>query len=183
MMNPSDSPERDRELLRRVVAGDETAFEELLGKYQHAVFNTIHRYVGEYSAADDIAQEVFAILWQKAGTFKGRSSFSTWLHRIVVNQCLQFRRKRKPADSLDCFDAERPPESLQVADDRERQARIAAVKVAIADLPDRQRMALVLSLYDGLSYREIADAMDVSVGSVEALIFRAREHLKSRLQV
>ena len=127
-LNPS--PERDLELIAGVARGDEPAFDELVARHQRRVLNTIHRYVGEYDAADDIAQEVFVIVWNKAGTFKGRSSFATWLYRIVVNQCLQFRRKRqrRPAVSLEAFDPDKPPEPLQVAADHEQAARVAAVR-------------------------------------------------------
>jgi RNA polymerase sigma-70 factor (ECF subfamily) len=171
----------DQELIRLTASGDEAAFEKLVSKYQHAIFNTIHRYIGEYDVADDVAQEVFLIVWTKATTFKGKSQFSTWLYRIVVNQCLQFRRKQKPVDSLEKFDADNPPEPLQITNDHARQLKIFAVKQAIAGLPDRQRMALVLSHYNGLSYQEIAQAMEMSVASVESLIFRAKSTLKSKL--
>ncbi len=182
MTNPGDGSDRDLELVAKVASGDEAAFEELVGRHQHSVLNTIHRYVGDRSAADDIAQEVFVIVWTKSGTFRGKSKFATWLYRIVVNQCLQFRRKRKQTTvSLDALDAERPPEALQTADDHERAARAAAVKQAVSDLPDRQRIALVLSHYEGHSYKEIAEMMDTSVPSVESLIFRAKDELRRRL--
>ena len=71
-------PDSDAGLARRVANGDEAAFEKLVGKYQHSVPNTIHRYVGNYDVAEDIAQEVFVILWNRAGTFKGNSKLSTW---------------------------------------------------------------------------------------------------------
>jgi RNA polymerase sigma-70 factor (ECF subfamily) len=180
--SPGSLPERDLELVARVARGDEAAFEELVGRHQHSILNTIHRYVGDRSAADDIAQEVFVIVWNKSGTFKGKSQFATWLYRIVVNQCLQFRRKKKQAlVSLDGLDPDRPPETLQTDADNERAARAAAVKQAVADLPERQRMALVLSHYQGHSYREIAEMMDTSVPSVESLIFRARDELRRTL--
>jgi RNA polymerase sigma-70 factor (ECF subfamily) len=180
---PGNLPERDLELVARVARGDEAAFTEMVEQYQRSVINTVHRYVGEYDAADDIAQEVFVIVWNKAATFKGKSSFSTWLYRIVVNQCLQFRRKRqrRPAVSLETFDPDHPPEPLQVAADHEQAARVAAVKEALAELPDRQRMALILCHYDGLTYREIAELMDTTKGSVESLIFRAKEGLRTKL--
>jgi RNA polymerase sigma-70 factor, ECF subfamily len=182
--NTEASPERDLDLAVRVARGDEAAFDELVRKYQHSVFNTIHRYVGDRSAADDIAQEVFVIVWNKAGTFKGKSSFSTWLYRIVVNQCLQFRRRRQrrpAAVSIDAIDADNPPEALQVAEDREQAERTAAVRQALAELPDRQRIALVLSHYEGHTYSEIAEMMGTSVPSVESLIFRAKDELRRKL--
>jgi RNA polymerase sigma-70 factor, ECF subfamily len=182
MMNPAELAGRDLELVARVARGDEAAFEELVGRHQHSVLNTIHRYVGDRSAADDIAQEVFVIVWNKSGTFKGKSQFATWLYRIVVNQCLQFRRKKKQVlVSLDGLDPDRPPEALQTDTDHERTARAAAVKQAVADLPDRQRIALVLSHYEGHSYKEIAEMMDTSVPSVESLIFRAKDELRRTL--
>jgi RNA polymerase sigma-70 factor (ECF subfamily) len=181
-MSPAPgSAERDLELVRLVAAGagDEQAFEELVARHQHSVFSTIHRYVGDPGAADDIAQEVFVVVWHQAGAFKGRSSFSTWLYRVVVNQCLQFRRKRRGRPvlmSLDGIDEDRPPESLQVEADHEQAARTAA-----AELPDRQRMALILEHYEGRTYREIADIMETSVSSVESLIFRAKSFLRTKL--
>lgn len=184
MTSPDASPERDLDLAARVARGDEAAFDELVQKYQRSVINTIHRYVGEYDAADDIAQEVFVIVWNKAGTFRGRSSFSTWLYRIVVNQCLQFRRRRQrrpAAVSIDAMDAESPPDALQVGDGREQAERTAAVRQALAELPDRQRIALVLSHYEGHTYHEIAAMMGTSVPSVESLIFRAKDELRKKL--
>ena len=176
--------DRDLKLVAQVARGDEAAFEELVGRHQHSVFNTIHRYVGDRSAADDIAQEVFVIVWNKAGTFKGKSSFATWLYRIVVNQCLQFRRRRQrrpAAVSIDALDAESPPDALQVGDGREQAERTAAVRQALAELPDRQRIALLLSHYQGHAYSEIAEMMGTSVPSVESLIFRAKDELRRKL--
>jgi RNA polymerase sigma-70 factor (ECF subfamily) len=174
----------DAGLVSRVADGDESAFEELVGKYQHLVLNTIHRYVGNYDAADDIAQEVFVILWNKAGTFKGNSKFQTWLFRVVANQCLQFRRKNKAeVVSLDGIAAGRGlPESLQVSDDHARAGRIAAVKQAVAELPERQRLALVLSRIEGMSYREIAETMGGTASSVDSLIVRGKENLRGKLR-
>jgi RNA polymerase sigma-70 factor (ECF subfamily) len=182
--NSGEDANRDLELVTRVARGDEAAFEELVGKYQHSVLNTIHRYVGDYDAADDIAQEVFVILWNKAGTFKGNSKFSTWLYRIAVNQCLMFRRKRKPGMvSLDGIAAGGElPEALQVSDDHARAARIAAVKQAVAALPERQRMALVLSHIEGMTYQEIAEIMGGTTSAVDSLITRAKENLRNSLQ-
>jgi RNA polymerase sigma-70 factor, ECF subfamily len=181
-MTETSIPDRDAELARLTAAGDEAAFEELVEKYRHSILNTANRYLGDFDAADDIAQEVFLILWNKAATFKGNAKFSTWLYRVAVNQCLQFRRKQKQVVvSLDSMHPEQPPESLQVAPDREREARIERVRRAVAELPDRQRIALVLSQYEGRSYQEIAEIMSTSVSSVESLIFRAKSLLKTKL--
>lgn len=181
---PERDPDCDAGLVRRVANGDEAAFEKLVRKYQHAVLNTIHRYVGDYDAAEDIAQEVFVILWNKAWTFKGNSKFPTWLYRVVANQCLQFRRRNKTAVvSLDGIAAGgQLPEALQVCDDHARAGRIAAVKQAVAGLPERQRLALVLSHIEGMTYQEIAEIMGRTASSVDSLIVRAKENLRGKLR-
>jgi len=185
VMTPNSGiPNRDAELVRLIAAGDERAFEELVGKHQRLVLNIIYRYVGDRSAADDIAQEVFCILWHKAGSFKGGSKFTTWLYRVVANQCLQFHRKYKPdVVSLDGIAAGgQLPEALQVCDDSARAGRIAAVKQAVAELPERQRLALVLSHIEGMSYREVAEIMGLTASSVDSLIVRAKENLRGKLR-
>jgi len=179
-----NAADRDAELVRRTAAGDERAFEELVGKHQHLVLNIVYRYLGDRSVADDVAQEVFCIVWCKAGSFKGGSKFTTWLYRVVANRCLQFRRKKKPEMvSLDEISAgEQLPEVLQVSDDPARAARIALVKRAVAELPERQRLALVLSHVEGMTYREIADIMGGTTSSVDSLIVRAKENLRVKLR-
>jgi RNA polymerase sigma-70 factor (ECF subfamily) len=180
--NDNLSFDSDAELARRVAAGDERAFEQLVARYQNSVFNTIYRFLGNLAEADDIAQEVFLILWNKAGTFKGNSKLSTWLYRIAANECLQYRRRRKTTlVSLDEIDENSLPDALQTTDDRGLRERREAVKRALAELPERQRMALVLAQHERRSYKEIAEAMDASVSSVESLLFRARETLKGKL--
>lgn len=178
-----DRAAQDLELVHRTASGDERAFEELVSQYQHSVLNTIHRYAGDYGMADDIAQEVFLIVWTKAGSFKGRSKFSTWLYRIVVNQCLQSRRRtRHPVVSLDAVaDDQGTPDSLQVADDPDRRERAEAVRRAMTGLPERQRIALVLSHYEGRPYKEIAEIMDTSLSAVKSLLFYAKENLRRKL--
>lgn len=185
MLWPLDpDPDGDTGLVRRVASGDEVAFEELVREYQYTVLNIIHRYVGNHDVAEDIAQEVFVILWNKAGTFKGNSKFTTWLYRVTANQCLQFRRKHKTAVvSLDGIAAGgRLPEALQVSDDSARARRIAVVKQAVAELPERQRLALVLSHIEGMTYREIAEIMGGTASSVDSLIVRAKENLRGKLR-
>jgi RNA polymerase sigma-70 factor (ECF subfamily) len=175
----------DAELIQRTAGGDEQAFEQLVTKYERAVFNTIYRYIGNYDDVEDIAQEVFLRVWRHAGTFKGRSKFSTWLYRITANQCLSYRSKHKqPPVSLDSI-AEKGtiPDALQTRTDTAQRERVQTIKKTLDELPERQRMALVLSQYEGLSYKEIAAAMKVSVSSVESLIFRARTALRKKFDV
>lgn len=173
----------DERLLKRAAQGDERAFEQLVGRYQPAVFNTIYRYTGNQADVQDLAQEVFIKVWQNAAKFKGRSRFSTWLYRIVVNHCLNYRRKyRRPHFSLDeMVEQGNIPDPLIVEPDPEQRRKVELVRRAIDELPERQRMALILAQFEERSYAEIAEIMKVSVSSVESLIFRARRALRERL--
>ena len=183
MKNPVQSKDLDLELVQKTARGDEKAFEQLMAKYEKAVFNTIYRYIGNTEDVEDLAQEIFIKIWKNAKKFKGRSKFSTWLYRIAVNHCLDYRKKnRQRAVSLDQMtDKDIIPEALQVSADRDQETRVAIVRKALSELPDRQRIALVLAQYEGLSYKEIAETMKVTVSSVESLIFRARKALKAKL--
>ena len=173
----------DAHLVVLVARGDEGAFEKLVQKYQQAVFITIYRYVGNQDDVQDLAQEIFIKVWRNAGKFKGKSKFSTWLYRIVVNHCINYRRKNKRrAISLDeMTEKGKTPESLKVEPDWEQRRRVEFVRKAVDELPERQRMALVLAQYEDKSYKEIAEIMEISLSSVESLIFRARSALRVKL--
>ncbi|MCP4230466.1 MAG: RNA polymerase sigma factor [bacterium] len=170
----------DLQLITAVAEGDSDAFEQLVRKYERRVFATIHRYVGNDAAVEDIAQEVFLQLWSKAKQFKRKSSFSTWLYRIVVNKCLNHREKRtrRRTQQLD----EALPDNNPGTEQRyEKDTEAAIVRKAVDGLPKRQRMALLLSQFDGYSYKEISRIMKVSLSSVESLLFRARKGLLKEL--
>lgn len=183
MENSGHKSDPDANLIKQVTEGDEGAFEQLVRKYQHAVFDAVYRYVGNYGDVEDIAQEIFLKLWRKAKTFEGKSKFSTWFYRIVVNHCLNYRNKHKNTTvSLDeMTEREKIPESLIVRVDFEPRQKAEIVRKAISDLPERQRIALILSTYEDKSYKEIAQIMNISLSSLESLIFRAKEALKKKL--
>jgi len=170
----------DAALIAAVAAGDADAFEELVRKYERPVLNTAYRYLGDRAAAEDVAQEIFLKVWRAARSFKGKSSFSTWLYRIAVNQCLNFRekRRRRRAEPLDERAADGRPGP---AERYEAEAKSRLVREAMSELPAKQRMALILSKFEGRSYKEIARLMGVSLASVESLIFRSRQNLKKAL--
>ena len=170
----------DLTLINAVAAGNSEAFEELVRKYERRVFGTIHRYIGNDSAVEDIAQDVFLQVWRKAGQFKGKSSFSTWLYRIVTNKCLNYREKRKTRQTLPLND-EIPENDTGLESNYERDEEAKLIRASIDKLPKRQRMALVLAQFEGHSYKEISEIMKVSLSSVESLIFRARKNLKHEL--
>ena len=183
MTDTAAKSDTDEQLIALIAEGDEQAFEHIMQKYQQAVFNTIYRYTGSRDDVQDLAQEIFIKVWRNAGKFKGKSKFSTWLYRIVANHCINYRRRRrKDHVSLDeMTEKGQTPESLKVEPDWEMRRKVGKVRKAVDELPDRQRMALVLSQFEGRSYKEIAEIMKVSLSSVESLIFRARSALKHKL--
>jgi len=170
-------------LIKEVAEGDENAFGQLVKRYEHSVMNTIYRYIGNYSEAEDVAQEVFIKVWRNANRFKGRSKFSTWLYRMVVNQCLNYKSKHsEKLGSLDeTIKTATTLKSSGVEIEFERRQRIEMVRKAVDELPKTQRIAIILSKYEGKSYREIAQIMGVSLSSVTSLIFRAKDNLRKRL--
>jgi RNA polymerase sigma-70 factor (ECF subfamily) len=175
--------ETDEHLISLATHGDEQAFERIVSKYQQAVFNTIYRYTGSQDDVQDLAQEIFIKVWRNAAKFKGKSKFSTWLYRIVANHCINYRRRRRQQHvSLDeLTEKGQTPESLKVQPDWAERKRAENVRTAVSELPERQRLALVLSQFEDKSYREIAEIMKVSLSSVESLIFRARRTLRKKL--
>jgi RNA polymerase sigma-70 factor (ECF subfamily) len=170
----------DAELAAATAAGDADAFEQLVRKYERPVLNTIYRYVGDKAAAEDVAQEVFLKVWSRIKTFQRRSTFSTWLYRIVANQCLNFRdrRARRRAEPLN---DSIPDGRGDLHGQYEKETASRLVREAVNGLPGNQRLALILSTFEGRSYREIAEIMGVSLPSVESLIFRAKQNLKKKL--
>jgi RNA polymerase sigma-70 factor (family 1) len=174
-----------KSLIQQIINGDESAFEQLVEEYQRSVLNMAYRYTGDSLEAEDIAQEVFAIVWQHIKKFRQESKFSTWLYRIVVNQCLQHKRNKhnKNFVSFDEITEEgKSPELLkEMENDFERNQKKEILKRAIDELPERQKIALILSKFESKSYKEISNIIGVSLSSVESLIFRARENLEKQL--
>jgi len=170
----------DPGLIARVAEGDESAFEQLVNHCERAVLSTIYRYIGDFTAAQDVAQEVFIKVWRHAGELRHKSAFLTWLYRIVVNQCLDYKDKRKRRKTVP-LDESIPQQGPGLDEKHEEKRRTQIVRQAVNDLPGTQRMALVLSKFQERSYKEVAEIMEVSLSSVESLVFRAKENLKKKL--
>lgn len=183
----SDRQELDRECVGRAKAGDQAAFTELMGHYKGPVLNFVFRLTGDASGAEDIAQETFVRAYRNLHRFSFRQSsdrFSTWLFQLARHLAIDAmrRRQRRPAQSLEVTPEGQviadPSDPSNQADLAERSALIAAV---ISELPEDQRTALVLSVYEDLSYAEIASVMETTEKSVEARLYRARQFLRVRL--
>ncbi|HLU61981.1 MAG TPA: RNA polymerase sigma factor RpoE [Gammaproteobacteria bacterium] len=181
----------DQLLVERVQRGDKAAFDLLVQKYQHKIVKLVSRYVYEPSEALDIAQESFIKAYRALPNFRGESAFYTWLYRIAINTAKNFAvaEGRRPIDQqVDLQDPEQyemnarlssvdTPESMLLTDEIQ-----ATVEAAIEGLPEELRTAIVLRELEGLSYEEIAVAMDCPVGTVRSRIFRAREAIGNRLR-
>jgi RNA polymerase sigma-70 factor, ECF subfamily len=185
--SPEDA--EDIRLMALVGAGEEVAFEQLVERHQRLVIGTVGRMLGSSSDAEDIAQQVFVRVWKNAKRYEPRAKFTTWLLKITRNLVFNElrRRSRHPQVPLqsESDEEERPLKDEQaVAPDAsllEHELQ-QAVDAAIANLPETQRMAVVLRRYEELSYEEIAAAMDQSVSAVKSLLFRARTELRENLQ-
>lgn len=183
--------EEDFELLAKFKKGDQHAFELLVRKHTITVFNTIYSIIGDAQEADDIAQEVFLKVYTKAGSFKGKSSFSTWLYRITVNRCVdELRKKNKKIISYETEFSEE--EKLKLKDvlagkegditEELRQKELQdIIQKAMNSLPEKYRIILTLKEMEGLSYIEISKIMKISLAKVKIWLFRARQKLKEKL--
>ena len=179
----------DIRLMRLVAGGDTTAFEALIERHQALVAGTVARMLGSNSDVEDITQQVFIRVWRSAGRYVARAKFTTWLLKITRNLVFnEMRRtKRHPHVPVQIDpEAEELPlkdETGETPDAALLQAELQkAIESAIAQLPETQRMALVLRRYEDLSYEEIADILELSLPAVKSLLFRARTELRERLK-
>jgi len=175
-------PEADGELLARSAAGDQAAFAELVRRHETQVLNLAFRYTRDRQDAEELAQEIFLKVWRHARSFRGESAFGTWLYRLAVNACLNHRQRRKARPDTHTLAGDVAAENPPAADALVASERELRLQDALAALPARQRMALALASFEDKSYEEIADAMCVSVASVESLLFRARRNLAASLR-
>ncbi len=183
--------EQDRALVERVKKGDKLAFDLLVRKYQHKVISLIGRYVADRSECEDVAQDAFIRAWKAIGSFRGDSAFYTWMYKIAVNTAknhLVAMRRRPPTDDVIADDAvythgaERMRDTATPERELMRQEIEQTVFSAVQSLPEELRTAINLREVDGLSYDEIAQAMDCPIGTVRSRIFRAREAIDEQLK-
>jgi RNA polymerase sigma-70 factor, ECF subfamily len=180
MLEPSDD-----DLMRAAGAGDRAAFEGLVARHLQRMAGLAGRITGNRGDAEEIVQEAFLRAWLKAPTWLGRgdreggAAFSTWLGRVVVNLCLDRKRRVAPLPIEAAAEvADASPDAFAAAAGSEVAARVAR---AIASLPERQRAAIVLCHYEGVSNIEAAEMLDVTVGALESLLVRARKSLRTAL--
>jgi RNA polymerase sigma-70 factor (ECF subfamily) len=181
----------DQELVERVQKGEKGAFDILVRRYEHKLVNVISRYVRDPAEVLDVVQETFIKAYRALPNFRGDSAFYTWLYRIAINTAknhLVAASRRPPGDDVDAQEAEQfeVDSGLKEYATPERMALrgelVTTIQSAIDELPEELRTAIVLRELDGLSYEEIATAMDCPIGTVRSRIFRARDAIDRRIR-
>lgn len=182
--------ETDQELVERVQRGEKKAFDLLVLKYQQKVANLVSRYIRDPSETLDVTQEAFIKAYRALPNFRGDSAFYTWLYRIAINTAKNFlvaQGRRPPGNDVDAETAEQLDIGIRLKEHATPEHHLLeneladAVRRAIEELPEDLRTAITLRELEGLSYEEIAKAMDCPVGTVRSRIFRARAAIDSKI--
>ena len=170
-----DSQDSDGELVARYLRGDGSAFDELVLRHRLAVYRLAYRLLGNHEEADDVSQEAFLRAFRALPGFRGDASFRTWITRIVINLALSARRGRVTTVPIE---KAAPPKEEAAGPEA---ALRREVRLAVRDLPRRQRQVLVLKVYEGMKFAEIAQAAGMSIGTAKATFFQAVRNLRTRL--
>lgn len=182
----SDDRTTDEQIVDAVLAGDTAAYGELVLRHQDQLYNALVRYTGNAEDARDIAQDAFTQAYLKLGTFKRNAAFFTWLYRIAFNRATSIARKRRVRTSLDRLtEAGAPhptdnphaqPQEVMLAEER-----VALVRQAVAELAEDHRQVVVLREFNGFDYQQIAEVLQVPIGTVRSRLFRARMQIRDHL--
>ena len=177
---PISMDDSDEALMARVARGEELAFRQLSRRHLPAMLGVARRILGNAADAEDVAQEAMLRVWTHAPRWQPLALFRTWLTRVVVNLCLD-RKRRAPWVALEAAGeiVDSAPGATDKAEHDERERRVAA---AIAELPARQRSAIVLTYGEGMSNAQVADILDTMVLAVETLLVRAKQNLRAHLR-
>jgi RNA polymerase sigma-70 factor (ECF subfamily) len=186
---PAGSLEGD--LVRRARRGDLDAYDELVKRYQERIYATVYHMTSNHEDANDIAQEAFIKAYQALKSFKGGSSFYTWLYRIAVNKTINFLKQRKnkhhfSLNDID-FNAENDPDLVALVSDKTPFRNVGLTELqkklneALHKLSEPHRMVVVLHDVQGLSHDEIADIMECNIGTVRSRLFYARQQMQGYL--
>jgi RNA polymerase sigma-70 factor (ECF subfamily) len=183
----------DAAVMLRVAAGDEAGFNYLAGKYHRAMINFLFRMVHNQAVAEELAQEVFLRVYRSRESYRAEAKFTTWLYRIATNLAVNHARDTKHERTAQTIYLDAPDEESgmtpDVADDAPsveqgmlRDERMAAIRVHVMALPERQRMAVLMHKYQGMDYRQIGDVLKLSESATKSLLFRAYQTLRDKLK-
>jgi RNA polymerase sigma-70 factor, ECF subfamily len=183
------SLERDAELMLRVRDGDQTSFGLLLERHRGPVIHFLYRMVQRQAVAEELAQEVFLRVYKSRSTYEPSAKFTTWLFRIATHLGLNWIRDGRTESREQSLDQKTSEGTTRQVADRARtveqelvyRAKLREVRRAIKSLPSKQRAAVLMHKYDEMEYSEIANVLSCSESAVKSLLFRAYEHLRSRL--
>lgn len=181
----------ETELVHRAREGDLSAYDELVKRYQERIYATVYHMTANHEDANDLAQEAFIKAFQALKSFKGGSSFYTWVYRIAVNKTINFlkQRKNKAQMSLDDidFNAEHDPDLVALISDKTPRREVSLMELqeklnaAMLKLSEHHRLVVTLHDVQGLSHDEIAKIMDCNIGTVRSRLFYARQQLQAYL--
>lgn len=185
--------EIDQQLVERAQRGDKQAFELLVIKYQRKLARLLSQFIRDAAEVEDVTQETFIKAYRSLSSFRGDSAFYTWLYRIGINAAKNFlvaqkRRASTTSNGIDIEDAENFEEASQLRDLDTPESELMSKQIAqtvhqtLHELPEELRTAITLREIEGLSYEEIANAMNCPTGTVRSRIFRAREAISDKLQ-
>jgi len=198
MQEPATNPDPstpagmlEADLVKRAKRGDLQSYDELVKRYQERIYATLYHMTGNHEDANDLAQDAFIKAYSALNSFKGGSSFYTWLYRIAVNKTINFIKQKKKKFHLSLndidFNAEHDPDLMALISDKTPNRDIALSELqkklneALLKLSEPHRMVVVLHDVQGLSHDEIADIMDCNIGTVRSRLFYARQQLQGFL--
>ncbi|MBN1438796.1 MAG: sigma-70 family RNA polymerase sigma factor [Anaerolineales bacterium] len=167
-------------LIRNAQAGDRDAFGELVRRYRPLAINVVYRMCGDLPLAEDAAQTAFLRAWEKLGSYRPGGSFRAWILRISVHAAVDALRRRKPEGDL--MAAGERPSAERVEEAVEKRERDCRVRAAVMSLPEASRAVLVLKEFQDCSYREIAEALEIPIGTVMSRLHYARSILVEKLR-
>ncbi len=191
--NLSERALEDYEFVKKAIEGDQKSFTFLMERYQNAIYHTMYRMVGSKEDADDLTQEAFGKAFNKLSTYAPRYAFSTWLFKIASNNCIDhIRKKRLILLSIDesienegsgqTFSNNLKSSNLDPEQKFIQEQRISLMRTLMGQLSDKYRLMIELRFFEELTYEEIAEELNIPLGTVKAQLFRAKEILYSLLQ-
>jgi RNA polymerase sigma-70 factor, ECF subfamily len=183
----------DADVMLRVKAGDDSAFDYLVQKYRRPMVSFMYRMAHNAAAAEDLAQEVFLRVYRSREKYEASAKFSTWLYRIATNLAVNYARDtrhERPENTVSIDEPDEntgltvdvPDASLSAEESMVRRERLAAIRQRVQALPERQRMAVIMHKYQQMDYRQISEVLKLSESATKSLLFRAYENLRQQLK-